>query len=126
MRERIGQRSENPLLLKEGCLRALRAGGVVKMICCLKKPPPSAPFLDASRYRYNLLFNESGIDGSVGCPLERGPLAGKAFLRGATAGDEDVLESFAPTGAHAFHAHNPGRCPGLDSAAAPRLSWDGV
>ena len=36
--ERIGKR-QNPLLLKEGCLRALRAGGVVKMICCLKKPP---------------------------------------------------------------------------------------
>jgi hypothetical protein len=31
--------SENPLLLKEGSLRALRAGGVVKKICWLKKPP---------------------------------------------------------------------------------------
>lgn len=32
-----------------------------------------------------------------------------------------VLEYFAPAGALAFHTHNPGRGPGLDSAAAPRL-----
>jgi len=36
---------------KGGGPASLRAGGVVTMICGLKKPPVCALFLDASRYR---------------------------------------------------------------------------
>ena len=37
-----------------------------------------------------------------------------------------VLESFAPSGAHGLHTKSPGRCPGLHSAAAPRLWSDAL